>query len=97
VSEQAGPGRPVGSQPIPQSRTLSRTLRRQLASGRTLRLLVGESLDVNPDGSYTNVRIAGQDYTIPKLRGADYDIAPGRSVYILADDSFNSMIAIGWV
>lgn len=92
------PQRPDASPPLPQSRTLSQTLRRQLSSGEGLRLLVGEALDpTGIDQSYTPIRLAGQDYVIPKLDGPQLQIPMGRAVYVLADESFNSMIAIGSV
>jgi len=82
--------------PIPVSRAFSRVLRNQLGGGPGLRLLIGEALAVNPDRSYTDVRIGGVDYTIPKLRVAAYDIPLGAAVYILADADYNIMIAIGY-
>ena len=83
--------------PIPVSRAFSRVLRDQLDTGLPLRLVIGEALAINPDGSYTNVKIAGTNYTIPKLRGAAYDIPLGAAVYVLADANYNIMVALGYV
>lgn len=84
--------------PVPISRELNRVLRKQLGSGGGLRLIIAEALDsTGLDASYTNVRIAGVDYTVPKLDVGVSPIPTGRSVYILADSYFNSMIAVGSV
>jgi len=72
---------------------------RDLTSGpASLRLIIGEALDqTGIDGSYTNVRIAGSDYVIPKLDGPTASIPQGRAVYVLADSTYNILLAIGSV
>jgi hypothetical protein len=85
-------------QPVPANRALSRVLRGQLGETSGLRLIIGESLDsTGQDGSYTNVRIAGADYVIPKLRGQGYVIPPGNAVYVLVDANYSIMVALGYV
>jgi len=89
---------PPSPQPPPVSRELGRVLREQLAGPASLRLVIGEALDqTGIDGSYTNVRIAGADYVIPKLDGPTASIPQGRAVYVLADSNYNTLLAIGSV
>lgn len=82
--------------PPPASRELGRVLRKQLGAGGGLSLIIGKSLATNPDQTFVDVEIEGAAYTIPRLQSVG-SIGPDRPVYILADATFNTMLAIGWI
>lgn len=69
----------------PATRSLEVVLRRALAPGNQLRILVGEyAATPSADPRYVNVELDGQTLAIPNLNGAPAG-GPGDPAYVLAD------------
>ena len=77
----------------PATRSLPAVLRRALAGGPGLQLVVGQFGAADPSNAYTNVILNGATVRVPMLRGV-LD-TPGAAAYLLATDDF--LLCIGSV